>query len=397
MICYALEYSMTATFDFDNPIDRRNTASMKWDRYRGTDILPMWVADMDFQSPPEVIAALRRRANHGVFGYSHPPEDLVEITLTMLKERYGWTVKRRWLVWLPGLVTGINVSCRATGRRGDDVMTAIPVYPPFLTAPGFNERTLTTVPLIENEKNWTLDFDKLEETVTPRTRLFLLCNPHNPVGRVFTSDELRRLVTFCDKHDLVICSDEIHCDLILDTDKTHFPTAILSSEAAGRTITLMAPSKTYNIAGLGCSLAVISNAFLRKRFKAAMEGLIPDVNILAFTAATAAYRHGEPWRKALVEYLRKNRDIVIQAVNTIPDLYIKPIEATYLAWIDTRQTGLKKPAAFFENAGVGLNNGQDFGGPGFVRLNFGCSRSTLETGLNRMAVAMATRTTHQSE
>ena len=384
---------MTDNFNFDNLIDRRNTASMKWDRYRGTDILPMWVADMDFQSPPEVMAALRRRVNHGIFGYSRPPEDLIEITLNMLKHRYSWAVKPHWLVWLPGLVTGINVSCRATGQRGDDVMTAIPVYPPFLRAPGLNERTLTTVPLIENEKNWSLDFDKLEEAATPRTRLFLLCNPHNPVGCVFTSDELRRLVTFCDKHDLVICSDEIHCDLILDPDKTHFPTAMVSSGAADRTITLMSPSKTYNIAGLGCSLAVISNATLRKRFKAAMEGLIPDVNILAFIAATAAYRHGEPWRQALIEYLRGNRDIVIQAVNNMPGLDIKPIDATYLAWIDTRQSGLKKPAAFFEKAGVGLNNGQDFGGPGFVRLNFGCPRSTLKTGLNRMATAMTTGTT----
>ncbi len=386
---------MTAKFDFDKPIDRRNTASMKWDRYRGTDILPMWLADMDFQSPPEVMAAIRQRVDHGVFGYSRPPEDLTKITLTMLKERYGWTVKRHWLVWLPGLVTGINVSCRAVGQRNDDVMTAIPVYPPFLTAPGFNERTLTTVPLTENEMNWTLDFDKLEQAVTPRTRLFLLCNPHNPVGRVFTSDELRRLVAFCKKHDLVICSDEIHCDLILDPAKTHFPTAVLDLEAADRTITLMAPSKTYNIAGLGCSFAVISNASLRERFKTAMAGLIPDVNILAFIAAEAAYRQGEPWRRAVIEYLRSNRDIVIQAVNAMPDLDIKPIEATYLAWIDTRRAGIQHPAAFFEKAGVGLNNGQDFGGPGFVRLNFGCPRATLETGLGRMAAAMATRTNHK--
>ena len=274
-------------------------------------------------------------------------------------------------------------------------MTAIPVYPPFLTAPGFNERTLTTVPLIENEENWTLDFDKLEQTVTPRTRLFLLCNPHNPVGRVFTRDEISRLVAFCEKHDLIICSDEIHCDLILDPAKTHIPTAVLNSEAADRTITLMAPSKIYNIAGLGCSFAVISNASLRERFKTAMAGLVPDVNILAFIAAEAAYRQGEPWRKAVIDYLRNNRDIVIQAVSTMPDLNIKPIESTYLAWIDTRRAGLKDPAAFFEKAGVGLNNGQDFGGPGFVRLNFGCPRATLETGLGRMAAAMATRTNHK--
>ncbi len=345
---------------------------------------------MDFESPPQVIEALHRRVDHGVFGYSRPPEALKESTLAMLKTRYNWTVKPHWLVWLPGLVTGINVTCRAIGENGDNVMTTIPAYPPFLETPELHKRTLTAVPLAENPNEWAIDFDRLEQMVTPQTRLFILCSPYNPVGRVLNRQELARLVTFCEKHDLILCSDEIHCDLILDTSKTHLPTALLSPEAADRTITLMAPSKTYNIAGLGCSFAVISNATLRKRFKRAMAGIVPDVNILAFWAADAAYRHGESWRRALIAYLRENRDRVIREVKKMPGLDIKPIEATHLAWIDTRRANIEAPAAFFENAGVGLNDGWDFGTPGFVRLNFGCPRATLDIGLARMAAAMAT-------
>ncbi len=377
------------SFDFDTEINRKGTDSAKWDRYQGTDILPMWLADMDFESPPEVMAALHQRVDHGVFGYSRPSEALLDTVLSLFKDRYNWTVDPKWIVWLPGLVTGINVACRAAGRPGDGILTTVPVYPPFLSAPGLSDRTLITAPLAEGSDRWTIDFDRLERAVTPRCRLFLLCNPHNPTGRVFSRDELLQLASFCKKHDLTICSDEIHCDLILDTDRPHIPMAVLTPEISDRTITLLAPSKTYNIAGLGCSLAIISHPALRKRFKAAMEGIVPDVNLLAFTAATAAYRFGAPWLKALLGYLRKNRDIVTQAIQTMPGLSMKPVEATYLAWIDTRDANLEKPAIFFENAGVGFNNGADFGSPGFVRLNFGCTRSTLEIGLNRMARAMA--------
>jgi cystathionine beta-lyase len=381
---------MTDAFIFDTLIDRHHTASDKWDRYRGTDILPMWLADMDFLSPPEVMAALHRRVDHGVFGYSRPSEDLIQAALAHFSARYGWTVAPEWLVWLPGLVTGLNVACRAVGEKGDAVLSHVPIYPPFLTAPRHQERTLITVPLTDGPHRWEIDFDRLEQAVTPRTRLFLLCNPHNPAGRVFTRDELTGLVSFCEKHDLVICSDEIHCDLVLDTACSHIPTATLGDDAARRTITLMAPSKTYNIAGLGCSLAIIPDVAIRKRFKAAMAGIVPDVNLLAFTAAGAAYQHGEPWRKALLAYLRKNRDVVQTAISTMPGLEMKPVEATYLAWIDTRTADLGNPSKFFEKAGVGLNNGSDFGLSGFVRLNFGCPRVTLETGLNRMARAMET-------
>jgi len=375
-------------FDFDRPVERRDTASMKWDKYRGKDIIPLWVADMDFCSPPAVIDALRRRIDHGVFGYTIPPPNLNQILVTMLKAEYGWSVKPQWLVWLPGLVTGLNVSCRAVGRDNDDVMTATPIYPPFLSAPGHSRRKLVKAPLLETQNRWAFDFDRLESAITPRTRLFLLCNPHNPVGRVFTRDELETLAAICERHDMVICSDEIHCGLILDSDKIHIPLATLAPEVARRTITLMSPSKTFNLPGLGCAFAVISEEKLRRRFKAAMAGVVPAVNIMGFTAAAAAYRDCADWHASLQDYLRANRDCVASAIRRMPLLSLAPVEATYLAWIDVRSSNLKKPVKFFEDAGVGLQDGIEFDGRGFVRLNFGCARALLEKALQRMATAM---------
>jgi len=378
----------TEAFDFDKPVERRGTASMKWEKYKDNDIIPMWVADMDFRSPPAVIRAIQQRTAHGVFGYTVTPEELNQQVVSMLRETYDWSVKPEWLVWLPGLVTGLNVACRAVGSDGDDVMTAVPVYPPFLSAPGFSRRSLIKVPLKENDNRWQFDFDRLEQMITDKTRLFLLCNPHNPVGRVFTRDELADLAAICNKHDIVICSDEIHCGLILDKDKVHVPTATLNPESADRTITLLAPSKTFNLPGLGCAFAVISGKSLRRRFKNAMDGIVPRPNVLGYAAAMAAFAQCADWHAALLDYLRGNREMVARAIEQMPLLSMAAVEATYLAWIDMRSCGLKTPAGFFEAAGVGLQDGIEFDGPGFVRLNFGCSRSLLAKALDRMKVAM---------
>ena len=374
-------------FDFDRSVERRDTASMKWDKYKGKDIIPLWVADMDFCSPPAVIDALQRRIAHGVFGYTMPPPDLNKIVVAMLEAEYGWSVQPQWLVWLPGLVTGLNVACRAVGEDNDAVMTATPVYSPFLSAPGNSRRRLVKVPLREKQNRWGFDFDRLESAITPDTRLFLLCNPHNPVGRVFTHDELKGLAAICEKHNIVICSDEIHCGLLLDSDKTHIPTATLDPEVAQRTITLMSPSKTFNLPGLGCAFAVISEKDLRRRFIAAMAGIVPAVNAMGFAAAAAAYRDCSDWHAGLLDYLRANRDRVARAINAMPLLSLAPVEATYLAWIDVRSSDLKNPGKFFEDAGVGLQDGLEFDGRGFVRLNFGCARALLEKALGRMASA----------
>ena len=375
-------------YDFDRPIDRSGTASEKWDRYKGRGILPMWVADMDFASPPEVLEALHQRVDHGVFGYTHAPDELIESIRDYWRRSYDWQIEPQWLVFLPGLVSGLNIACRAVGEAGDAVMTAVPVYPPFLTAPGFSGRELIAVPLKPAEEHWSFDFEQMAQAVTPRTKLFILCNPHNPVGRVFSKSELLKLVDFCETYDLILCSDEIHCDLILEPGLAHIPTATLGEAAARRCITLMAPSKTYNIAGLGCSFAVISDERLRRRFKAAMQGIVPHVNALALTAATAAYQHCEAWRQALIAYLRRNRDRVIEAIGLIPALKVSPVEATYLAWIDARAAKIDQPRHFFEAAGVGMNDGADFGAPGFVRLNFGCPAALLDQALARIAIAM---------
>jgi len=376
-------------FDFDRSVERRDTASLKWDKYKGKDIIPMWVADMDFCSPPAVIDALQKRIAHGVFGYTDPPPDLNKIVVAMLETEYGWSVKPQWLVWLPGLVTGFNVACRAVGQENDAVMTATPAYPHFLSAPGNFRRKLVKVSLREEQNRWGFDFDRLESAVTPETRLFLLCNPHNPVGRVYTHDELKALAGICEKHDIVICSDEIHCGLLLDNEKTHIPTATLAPEVAQRTITLMSPSKTFNLPGLGCAFAVISEEKLRRRFIAAMAGIVPRVNALGFTAAEAAYRDCSDWHAGLLDYLRGNRDCIARAIIAMPPLSLAPIEATYLAWIDVRSSNLENPIKFFEDAGVGLQDGIEFDGRGFVRLNFGCVRALLEKALERIAAAMA--------
>ena len=374
---------MTMDFDFDRVIDRSGGDSQKWNKYAGRDVLPLWVADMDFAAPPAVVAALERRVAHGVFGYAKPWTGLVDATLDYLQRRYGWQVSPEWLVWLPGLVTGLNAACRAVDG---DVLTAIPVYPPFLSAPRLAGRKLATAPLALSGDAWGWDFARMDAAVTPQTRLLLLCHPHNPVGRAWRADELAELAGFCRRHDLIVCSDDIHCDLILDA-RPHLPLALLGEDMAQRTITLMAPSKTYNIPGLACSLAIVPDASLRHRFSAVMRGIVPDVNVLGFIAAEAAFRECDDWRDALLDVLRANRDRVETAVAHMPGLSMTHVEATYLAWIDARGLGIADPVRFFEDAGVGLSDGADFGTPGWVRLNFGCPRVTLELALQRMASA----------
>ncbi len=376
-------------FDFDTVIDRRGTASEKWERYAGRDILPMWVADMDFRSPPAVIAALHRRADHGVFGYTAPPAGLVEAIRAHLAAAYGWEVAPEWIVFLPGLGTGLNVACRAIGEDHDDVVTLVPIYPPFLSAPRFARRGLIAVRLAEAQGRWEIDFERLQASLTPRSRLFLFCNPHNPVGRVYRRRELEAVAEFCLRSGITVCSDEIHAGLVLEPGLEHRPLAALDPEIARCTITLLSPSKTFNLAGLGCGFAVIASEELRRRFRRAMAGIVPMINPFGYAAAEAAYREGEPWRRALIAYLRENRDRLTRALAAMPGgLVAAPVEGTYLAWIDFRASGLKDPAAFFEAAGVGLQDGRDFAGPGFVRLNFGCPRRLLQTALERMSRAL---------
>ena len=342
-------------FDFDKHIDRKHSDSVKWQKYNDRDILPMWVADMDVPSPPAVMEALKARVSHGIFGYGLPGDDLVESIVAYCHESHGWTISPEWIVWLPGLVTGLNVSCRAMDPPRDTIVTTVPVYPPFLTAPKYSGKQLKTSLLLKEKDSWLIDFDNLAHIIDPTCGLFLLCNPHNPTGRVFTRDELTRLAELLIKKDMTICSDEIHCDLVLENSCRHLPIASLSPEIADRTVTLMAPSKTYNIPGLGCAFAIISNPNLRRRFTRAMAGIVPHVNVLGYTAANAAYRQGGAWLCELLDYLRGNRDMVLSAVNAMKGLKMTQVQATYLAWIDTRELIEKDAHLFFEEAGIGLS------------------------------------------
>jgi cystathionine beta-lyase len=381
------------TFDFDTPPDRRGTDSQKWQRYGAQDILPLWVADMDFKSAPAIVEALHRRVEHGIFGYARPVKSTVDAVVAAMEERYGWKIDPAWIVWLPGLVVGLNVTAQAFAEPGDEVLSLTPVYPPFMSAPRHSARVPVTVDWSLQQGRWTIDWDALERAVTPRTRLFYLCNPHNPLGRVWRRDELARLGEFCARHDLTLCSDEIHCDLILDPALRHVPTAALSPEIAARTLTLMAPSKTYNTPGLGTSIAIVPDAARRARFVRATAGIVAEVTCLGFTACEAAYRDAEPWRQALLGYLRANRDFLAKFIaDELPGVRLEaPVEATYLAWLNVSALGLDHPTQHFERQGVGLSDGAMFGAKKgtHVRLNFGCPRATLAQALNRMKSALA--------
>jgi len=380
------------TYDFDCIIDRRETECIKWQVY-GADVLPMWVADMDFTAPEPVIAALRARVEHGVFGYeSHPPA-LVEAIVARLQQLYGWTVAPEAIVFLPGVVTAFNLAAQAFLEPGDGLLIQTPVYPPFFGVTGAANAVTHGMELTRNaDGRYSVDYDLFARTITDRTRLFLLCNPHNPVGRVFREDELLRMAELCLRHNLLICSDEIHGDLIFSGYR-HIPIAALAPEIAARTITLMAPSKTFNIAGLHCSFAVIPDAELRQRYLAARRGIVEPVNLLGYTAALAAYREGQPWLEAVLRYMETNRDFVVAFVgHSMPGVSVAAPEGTYLAWLDCRAAGIPGNVHefFLKEARVALNDGTTFGpgGEGFVRLNFGCPRALLEEGLERMRSAL---------
>ncbi len=373
---------------FDQIIERKNTSSMKWDKYKDRDIIPMWVADMDFKAPRPVLDSIEKHLDHGVLGYTLVPDELDEVLIKQLKTVYNWQVSKEWIIWLPGVVTALNAACRVFGNPNDTVVSTTPVYPPFLTAPSNSGKILVTIPMTYKKQRACLDFEGIEKEFKKGACLFMLCNPYNPCGTVFTRRELNELVELCASYNVVLCSDEIHSDLVLDKDKQHIPTPCVSKRASQISFSLMAPSKTYNIPGLGCSFAIIPDDGLRNNFKSGLKGIVPSVNIFGLVAAQAAYDSCDDWLKQLIMYLRQNRDMVMERVNRMKGCRLYPIESTYLAWIDVRDTKIEDPVHFFENAGVGLSDGKYFGQEGFIRLNFGCPASVLDEGLRRMEIAL---------
>lgn len=368
---------------FSRQHDREVFYSAKWMRYAQRDVIPLWVADMDFPAPPAVIDALSSCAVHGIPGYTSAPPDMGGIVSRYCQRLYEWAVDPDWLVFLPGVVVGLNLACRVAG--GGSVVVFSPVYPPFFSAPVNQGCELINVPLAQDGMYYAIDIDALVAAIRPDTRMILFCHPHNPVGRLWREDELSALARVVEEYDLLICSDEIHCDLLLDPGAVHRPFARLFPSLAARTITLMAPSKTYNIAGLGASFAVISDESLRRRFCRARGGLVPDLNAFAWPAMRAALTGCEQWRQALLGYLRENREDVARSLAAVGLPATRP-EASFLTWIDARRLAeaYGNAQARCERFGIGLSDGKDFGAPGFLRLNFGCPRPLLGVALERL-------------
>ncbi len=375
-------------FNFEESIDRRHSDSYKWQKYSAQDVIPLWVADTDFRSPPCIIEALQAQVAHGVFGYGAPPRELAELLVARMSERYHWHIEPDWVVFLPGLVSGINLAVRSLTLPGESVVIPSLIYPPFRSAARSAGREQRLAAMRLDRGRWVVDLAGPPAGMDGTERLLMLCNPHNPGGTVYRRAELEQQLNFARRHDLFVCSDEIHCDLLLEPGVEHIPFATLNDDAAQRTITLVSPSKSFNIAGLGASAAIIPNARLRSRFIAQRSGIVPSVDVLALVAATAAWRDGQPWLTEQLAYLRGNRDWLAARLASITELRMTTPEATYLAWIDASALGVDNPQHFFEQAGVGLSPGADFGDRRFVRLNFGCPRPLLVQAVERMARAI---------
>jgi cystathionine beta-lyase len=351
-------------------------------------VIALWVADTDFRAPECVLQALAARLRHGVLGYTAPPPELREAIAARMQRLYRWRIEPDWIVFLPGVVPGLHLAARHLLRADEHALVPTPIYHHFKRAVELAPRAHDDVPLTLQGGRWVYDEERLGAAVRPNTRLLYLCNPQNPGGTIFTRTELERLARFAERHGLVICSDEIHADLLLDAGKPHLPIAALAPEVSRRTVTLASPNKSFNVPGAGCAWAIVEDPQLRRAFSADHHATVHDASLFGYIAALAAYRDGDAWLAAQLEYLRGNRDLVERAVAQTPGLAMAHVEATYLAWIDARGLGAD-PHAHFLAHGVALSPGAQFGAPGYVRLNFGTQRARLEDALARIASAVA--------
>lgn len=379
---------MVLAFDFDEPVERAGTWSNRWDRYAGRDVIPLWVADADFRAPPAVLKAMAARVEHGILGYTAPPQVLREAIVDRLLKLYAWRIEPEWIVFLPGVVPGLHHSVRTLTRPQDAVVVPTPVYQHLTQAVDSAGRRRLPVPLVLQAGRWVLDLDALRTSAASRPRMLMLCNPQNPGGTVFSESELTEIARV--SGDAVIVSDEIHCDLVLEAGRSHVPVASLRG-IGPRCVTLMSPNKAFNFPGAGCAWAVIEDPGLRAAFAADIDHhIVPLPSVFGYVGALAALREGGAWLAALVDYLRGNRELVEREIGNMPGLAMAHTEATYLAWIDCSQSGVDDAHRRFLQHGVALSPGAQFGDSRFVRLNFGTQRARLSEALARMRRAMQT-------
>lgn len=388
------------TFDFDKVIVRERTASVKFDgrteRFGSTDILPLWVADMDFAAPAVVTKALAKRAEHPIYGYTFYPDSMIDALITWLKNRHGWTVQRDWIIMAPGVVTSLFASVKAFAKQGEAVIIQPPVYAPFFSAVTTNQRRLVENPLLLKDGVYHLDFEHLERCAAEGAKMLLFCSPHNPVGRVWNKSELEQLLAITRRYDMTILSDEIHADLIYPDEK-HITLAMLANDN-DKIITAIAPSKTFNIPGLGLSALIATNPEQRNQLKQTFASLhLINTNPFSIAAFEAAYREGSAWLDELRLYLRDNRDFVRDYLKkNLPAIQLIQPQGTYLLWLDCRglnMTDLQLEAFFVQEAKVGLNTGLSFGqgGSGFMRLNIASPRTVIAEALTQITNALVGR------
>lgn len=385
---------MIPKYDFDTVIDRHGTDCIKYDMARAVfgrgDILPLWIADMDFQSPPEVMEVVEKCARFGVFGYTYRTEEAQQIFVDWVDKLHNWKIEKRWTLLSPGVVAALSLGVRLLTDRGDKVLVLTPVYPPFFDVIKRNDRELTTSQLIETDGGYEIDWEDFEAKLKTGVKLLILCNPHNPVGRQWKFDELKKIGELCIKYGVKVISDEIHSDLSLFGHR-HTVLASVSEEIAANTVTVTAPSKTFNVAGMANSVVVITDEEMRKMFARELGVLhISDGNIFGHEAFKAAYRFGDPWRKAMLSYIEGNINMAAEFfANQLPQVKMHRPECSFLLWLDFRGTGLshEEVGDRLVNKGlVGLNNGTDFGpgGLGFRRMNIASPASVIADGLERI-------------
>ena len=369
-------------FDFDSLTNRLDTDSIRWDAADRKQVLPLWVADMDFQSPPCVIEALSNRVQQGIYGYTHSPHQMNAMIAGYLQEQYQWTVDPDWIVILPSVVSGLYTTVQQLTKQDDCVLIPNPVYHHLRLACSTANRPFQEMPLELKNGRWVLPSDQLPSLINSKTALALFCNPQNPGSTVFTREELKAFGDFCVQHNLWICSDEIHAGLVLAEDKQHIPLASISKAISEKTITLMSLNKTFNFPGVGLAWAVAENPDLRKAMQVGLHQTIAPPSLFAYTATMAAIKDGEPWRQGLIQYLRKNRDLIQSKISHIPGLSIDKMEGSYLAWIDCTQLNHQNPYQLLLDAGLATSPGSQFGRDQFVRLNFGTQQSRLIQALD---------------